>query len=115
MAENQGDKGRLRYIMETLQKGKRLFNSDQIYLNNKISAEVIPEPQINPSETEEKLKNVKNLISLNFGDQERLRYIFQRLQKNEILYHSDEKYLASKTEQITNLRQIGRASCRERV
>jgi hypothetical protein len=105
MAENQGDKGRLRYIMETLQKGKRLFNSDQIYLNKKISAEVIPEPQIKPSATEEKLKNVKNLISLNFGDQERLRYIFQRLQKNEILYHSDEKYLASKTEQITNLRQ----------
>ena len=105
MAENQGDKGRLRYIMETLQKGKRLFNSDQIYLNKKISAEVIPEPPIKPSATEEKLKNVKKLISLNFGDQERLRYIFQRLQKNEILYHSDEKYLASKTEQITNLRQ----------
>lgn len=105
MAENQGDKGRLRYIMETLQKGKRLFNSDQIYLNKKISAKVIPEPRIKPSATEEKLKIVKKLISLNFGDQERLRYIFQRLEKNKILYHSDEKYLASKSEQITNLRQ----------
>ena len=105
MAENQGDKGRLRYIMETLQKGKKLFNSDQIYLNKKISAEVILEPQKKPSANEDKLKNVKKLISLNFGDQERLGYIFQRLQKNKILYNSDEKYLESKTTQIINLRK----------
>jgi len=91
--------------METLQKGKKLFNSDQIYLNKKISAEVILEPQKKPSANEDKLKNVKKLISLNFGDQERLRYIFHRLQKDKILYHSDEKYLESKTEQITNLRK----------
>lgn len=105
MVENQGDKGRLRYIMETLQKGKKLFNSDQAYLNKKISAEVIPMPLTKPSENEEKLKYVKKLISLNFGDQERLRYILQRLQKNKSLYHSDDKYLKSKTEQIINLRQ----------
>jgi len=105
MAENQGDKGRLRYIMETLQKGKILFNSDHAYLSKKISAEVIPSPRAIPSENEEKLKNVKKLISLNFGDQERLRYIFKRLQKNKVLYNSDSKYLESKTKQIINLRQ----------
>ena len=91
--------------METLQKGKKLFHSDQIYLDKKISAVVIPTQPSEPSETEEKLKNVKKLISLNFGDPERLRYMFQRLQKNKDLYNSDEKYLESKTEQITSLRQ----------
>ena len=105
ISQNQGDKGRLQYIMETLQKGKKLFHSDQIYLDKKISAVVIPTQPSEPSETEEKLKNVKKLISLNFGDLERLRYMFQRLQKNKDLYNSDEKYLESKTEQITSLRQ----------
>lgn len=105
ISQNQGDKGRLQYIMETLQKGKKLFHSDQIYLDKNISAIVIPTQPSEPSATEEKLKNVKKLISLNFGDLERLRYMFQRLQKNKDLYNSDEKYLESKTEQITSLRQ----------
>jgi len=105
ISQNQGDKGRLQYIMETLQKGKKLFHSDQIYLDKKISAIVILTQPSEPSATEEKLKNVKKLISLNFGDLERLRYMFQRLQKNKDLYNSDEKYLESKTEQITSLRQ----------
>ena len=105
IAQNQGDKGRLQYIMETIQKGKKLFHSDHIYLNQKIFAEVILVKQTEPSETDEKLKNVKRLISLNFGDPERLRYMFHQLQKNKKLYHSDEKYLESKTEQIIHLRK----------
>ncbi len=105
IAQNQGDKGRLQYIMESLQKGKKLFHSDQKYLDKKISATVIPSHQTKPSEHEEKLDKVKKLISLNFGDPERLRYMFQRLEKNKGLYHSDEKYLDLKTEQIIKYRQ----------
>jgi len=37
-----GDPGRLQYISERLLKGRDLYHSDQIYLDNKISATVIP-------------------------------------------------------------------------
>jgi len=106
--QKQGDKGRLEYILESLQKGKKLFNSDQKYLDKKISAKVIDTYQPKLSENEEKLKKVKKLISLNFGDPDRLRYIFHRLQKNKELYHSDEQYLKLKIEQIirNNQRKI---------
>jgi hypothetical protein len=96
----QGDEGRLRYISETLQKGKRLFHSDQIYLNKKISADVIPIQKLESTEPDEKIKDVKRLIALNFGDPGRLRYILHTLQNKKTLYHSDEHYLQSKTEQF---------------
>jgi hypothetical protein len=96
----QGDEGRLRYISETLQKGKKLFHSDQIYLNKKISANVIPIKISKSTEPDEKIKDVKRLIALNFGDPGRLRYILQTLQNKKILYHSDEHYLHTKTEQF---------------
>jgi hypothetical protein len=62
----QGDEGRLRYISESLQKGKQLFHSDQIYLNKKISADVIPIQKLESTEPDEKIKDVKRLIALNF-------------------------------------------------
>jgi trichohyalin len=96
----QGDPGRLRYISETLQKGKKLFNSDQIYLNKKISADVIPLEIKKPEEPNEKLQTVKKLIALKFGDPGRLRYILQCLQSNKKLYHTDENYLELKNEQF---------------
>jgi len=97
---NQGDPGRLQFISESLQKGKPLFHSDQIYLYKKISADVIPVQINQPTENDERLKNVKRLISLNFGDPGRLRYILQSLQSNKKLYHTDEHYLETKTEQF---------------
>jgi trichohyalin len=97
---NQGDPGRLRYISETLQKGKKLFNSDQIYLNKKILADVIPIQIKKSTEPDEKIKDVKRLIVLNFGDPGRLRYILQTLQSNKKLYRTDEHYLETKTEQF---------------
>jgi hypothetical protein len=96
----QGDEGRLRYISETLQKGKKLFHSDQIYLNKKISAGVIPVQITESTESDKKIKDVKRLIALNFGDPGRLRYIFQTLQNKKTLYHSDEQYLHTKTQQF---------------
>ncbi|MDH3385776.1 MAG: hypothetical protein OEL77_07165, partial [Nitrosopumilus sp.] len=83
---NQGDKGRLEYIAETLQKGKPLFHSDQIYLNKKILADVSPAEIKKPTETDKKIKNVKRLISLRFGELGRLRYILQNLQSGKKIY-----------------------------
>ena len=97
---NQGDPGRLQYISERLENGKHLFHSDQIYLTHKISAEVIPSIKKEPSEKEEKIMDIKRLVALNLGDPDRLRHIFQMLQKDRPLFHSDEKYLQSKINQL---------------
>jgi hypothetical protein len=97
---NQGDPGRLQFISESLQKGKTLFHSDQIYLYKKISADVIPDPIKQPTEIDERLKNVKKL---NFGEPGRLRYILQSLQNNKKIYHSDEEYIELKIEQFHRL------------
>ncbi|MFZ8922928.1 MAG: hypothetical protein ACO2Y0_08250 [Nitrosopumilaceae archaeon] len=96
----QGDAGRLQYISERLQNGKKLFHSDHIYLTNKISADVIPIQLKQPTEFDGKIKSVKRLIALKFGDPGRLRYILQTLQKNKELYHSDDAYLENKIEQF---------------
>lgn len=97
---NQGDPGRLQYIAERLQNGKHLFHSDHIYLTNKISAEVIPIELKKPTKTDERIKEVKRLITLKFGDHGRLEYILHTLQNNKPLYHTDENYLKEKTEQF---------------
>jgi len=97
---NQGDPGRLQYIAERLQNGKKLFHSDNLYLVNKISAEVMPLEIKEPTEFDERIKDVKKLLLLNFGDPGRLRYILQTLQKSKSLYNSDESYLKEKREQF---------------
>jgi len=101
----QGDKGRLEYIAETLQKGKPLFHSDQIYLSKKILADVIPAEVKQPTETDTKIKRVKRLISLKFGEQGRLQYILQSLQNGKKLYHSDENYIELKTKEFYQFRE----------
>lgn len=96
----QGDKGRLEYIAETLQKGKPLFHSDQIYLSKKIQADVSPAEIKKPTETDNKIKKVKRLISLKFGEMGRLQHILQNLQNDKKLYHSDENYIELKTKEF---------------
>ncbi len=97
---HQGDPGRLQYISEALQKGKKLFHSDQIYLEKKISSQVIPIQIKKPSETDEKIKVVKKMLVLNFGDSERLRHILNTLERKKVLYNSDRLYLESKTQKL---------------
>ena len=44
----QGDAGRLNHILESLQKNKKLYNSDENYLTEKLQAKFTryaPEPQ----------------------------------------------------------------------
>jgi len=95
-----GDPGRLQYISETLLKGRDLYRSDQIYLDNKISATVIPFQIKKPAESDEMIKGVKRLLALNFGDPGRLRFILHTLEKGKDLYNTDEIYFDSKIEQL---------------
>jgi len=95
-----GDPGRLQYISETLLKGRDLYRSDQIYIDNKISATVIPFQIKKPTESDEMIKGVKRLLALNFGDPGRLRYILHTLEKGKDLYDTDEMYFDSKIEQL---------------
>jgi len=95
-----GDPGRLQYISETLLKGRDLYRSDQIYLDNKISATVIPFQIKKPTESDDKIKGVKRLLALNFGDPGRLRYILHTLEKGKDLYNTDEIYFDSKIDQL---------------
>lgn len=96
----QGDKGRLEYISETLQKGRPLFHSDQIYLSKKIQADVEPAKIKKLTDTESKIKKVKRLISLRFGEPGRLQHILQSLQKDRKLYRSDEEYIETKNKEF---------------
>lgn len=100
---NQGDEGRLRFISETLQKGKKLFHSDQSYLYKKISAEVIPLQIKKSEEPDERIKDVKRLIALKFGDLGRLQFILQTLENKKMLYRTDEHYLQTKNKKFIEL------------
>lgn len=95
-----GDEGRLRYIAETLQRGKPLFRSDQNYLNRKIMAEVLVPKKVEPNQINENIKNVKRLIALRLGDPERLQFILSMLEKKRTLYHTDEEYLQLKLKKL---------------
>lgn len=95
-----GDEGRLRYIAETIQKGKPLFRSDQNYLNRKIMGEVLTPKKDKPNKINEDIKNVKRLIALRLGDSERLQFILSMLEKKRPLYHTDEEYLQLKLKKL---------------
>jgi len=95
-----GDPGRLQYISETLLKGRDLYRTDQIYLDNKILATVIPFQIKKPTVADDMIKNVKRLMALNFGDPGRLRYILHTLEQGKDLYNTDEIYFDSKIEQL---------------
>ena len=96
----QGDPGRLRYIFESLQKGKPLFKTDQSYIERKIHAQIIIEPPKSPSKREDLIKSIKRLIDWKAGDPGRLRYMFSTVSKGNQLFKTDQKYLEIKLKTI---------------
>ena len=96
----QGDPGRLRYIYEFIQKGRPLYKSDRLYLEKKISAEVIFEKPEPPSEIDEIANSIQKLLHLRIGFPERLQFMLNRIRKEKPLFESDKKYLERKLEQI---------------
>ena len=91
--ENSGDIGRLEHIVDFLKKEKPLYNTDRIYLESKINAEIIFEEKIIKKESE--TEQIKKLTESGKGDPGRLEHIQIMLKKNKNLYESDKQYLES--------------------
>ena len=64
--ENSGDIGRLEHIVDFLKKEKPLYNTDRIYLESKINAEIIFEEKIIKKESE--TEQIKKLTESGKGD-----------------------------------------------
>ena len=83
--ENSGDIGRLEHIVDFLKKEKPLYNTDRIYLENKINSEIVFEeekPVKKISETEQ----IQELMEVGKGDPGRLEHIQTMLKKQKSLY-----------------------------
>ncbi len=92
---NKGDLGRLNFIKNCIQKNKTLYNSDKLYLAEKIGTTISIEEEI-PLKNSELVTAIKNIIECGIGDSGRLHYILNCIQKNKSLYSSDQKYIDEK-------------------
>ena len=100
----QGDPGRLRYIFESLQKGRPLFNSDRVYLERKIHAKTEILPPKPPSGRDELVKAIKKIIDWKVGDPGRLNYMLSAVKKGKELFQTDLNYLDKKLESLPKRR-----------
>jgi ribosome assembly protein YihI (activator of Der GTPase) len=89
---SNGDTGRLTHILESIKNKKRLYQSDQNYLENKLGASYSLEEKEKPPENKI-LSKIQNLINLETGDPMRLKHIYDTISKNKPLYISDQQYL----------------------
>lgn len=94
IASGKGDYGRLYHILTTLKQGRRLYDSDQKYLEGKLANEIGVAQK--PAVEEGLLTRIQNLINSGTGDTGRLQFILECIQQGKTLYHSDQKYLESK-------------------
>ncbi|KAF6243378.1 glycosyl transferase [Nitrosopumilus sp. b1] len=96
-----GDVGRLQFIQKCLREGKTLYHSDEKYLLGKLESTVTP---LSPTEVDDQklIKILTHLIEWNLGDVQRLEFIKSSLKKHKPLYKSDEKYLKSKLESLSD-------------
>lgn len=89
-----GDAGRLYHILEFLKNSKPLYQSDKVYLENKLQTSFSVEEEL--VEENKLLPRIKELIDSGDGDPGRLQYIYDTLLDNKHLYHSDANYLELK-------------------
>ena len=83
-----GDAGRLYHILEFLNNNKPLYSSDQIYLENKLNSSfTVDEEKV--KEENDSLVKIKELIDSGKGDAGRLQHIYDMLENDKPLYHSD--------------------------
>ena len=96
-----GDPGRLYHILESLRNNKTLYHSDQVYLEHKLNAEfsLKEEKRYIPDDL---LEKIKFIIDSGNGDPGRLQHIYDMISQNKTLYHSDQKYLELKLEDLQN-------------
>jgi predicted nucleic acid-binding Zn-ribbon protein len=94
ITSGKGDTSRLHHILMSLKAGKKLFFSDQKYLDGKLAQEIglVQKPKVNLN----LLERVQTLIELGAGDSGRLRFIHEMLRKGRHLYKTDTLYLEAK-------------------
>jgi len=89
-----GDTGRLYHILEFLKNSKPLYSSDQIYLENKLNSSFTVDEEV--IKENDSLVKIKELIDSGKGDPGRLQHIYDMVENDKPLYHSDIVYLESK-------------------
>lgn len=92
---NEGDVGRLSYILESLKQDKHLYHSDHMYLENKFNVLFMIIDDEKPKENEV-ISKIQKLIDSDDGDHGRLQHICDMLSQNKHLYQSDQVYLEHK-------------------
>jgi DNA repair exonuclease SbcCD ATPase subunit len=94
VATGNGDRGRLVHILNTLNSGRALYNSDQKYLDSKLAEEIGLVKKIKTDES--LIDKVQRLVDSGSGDVGRLQFILESLQQGKTLYRSDKTYLEKK-------------------
>lgn len=94
LESGNGDAGRLNYILSSLNKGKRLYHTDQNYLAEKFCQEAGLIKIVQADEG--LLAKIQKLLKNGDGDYGRLRHILETLCRGKPLYSSDQKYLENK-------------------
>src|SRR5574338_534271 len=94
MLTGKGDPGRLNHILTILKEGRRLYDSDQKYLDGKLSQEIGVQEKLKVEESI--LTKVHRLITSGNGDTGRLQFILESLKQGKTLYKSDQQYLEAK-------------------
>ena len=89
---SNGDTGRLTHILEAIKNKKKLYQSDQNFLENKLGVSFSLEEKQKPPENKI-LSKIQNLINLEVGDPMRLKHIYDTISKNKPLDISDQQYL----------------------
>ena len=95
ISTSNGDTGRLAHILEAIKNNKKLYKSDQAFLEAQLGTEFsleeekqIPENKI--------LVRIQDLINSGQGDHMRLKHIHDTISRGKYLYQSDQKYLEDK-------------------
>ena len=92
---SDGDTGRLSHILQAINSGQDLFESDRIFLENKLGVAFSLEHETKPAERKI-LADVQRLIDSGVGDTMRLKHIYDTISNNKTFYKSDQNYLQNK-------------------
>ena len=92
---SDGDTGRLSHILQAINNGQDLFESDKIFLENKLGVAFSLEEETKPAERKI-LSDVQRLIDSGVGDTMRLKHIYDTISNNKTFYKSDQNYLEKK-------------------
>ncbi|MBI5697090.1 MAG: hypothetical protein HZC29_01000 [Thaumarchaeota archaeon] len=96
----KGDPGRLNHILVVLREGRKLYGSDQKYLDAKLAQEIGLQEKLKVEESA--LVKVQKLIASGTGDTGRLQFILESLKQGKKLYRSDQQYLEAKLGEKVN-------------